>query len=64
MVNETAADSGESKVTKGESKEMLDSATDLVRALVRGSAKGFGKGLKALGEELEKFGEQLKGSDR
>ncbi|MEQ1691802.1 MAG: hypothetical protein ABMA00_10970 [Gemmatimonas sp.] len=64
MVKEATADSGDSTNKKGDAKEMLDSATDLVRAVIRGSAKGLGQGLRALGEELEKFGEQLKGPDR
>ncbi len=46
------------------SRDVIDTAADLMRALIRGSAKGAGRGLTALGEELEKFGEQLTRSNR
>ncbi len=63
MVNDTAAE------TKGgtdasTTKELLDAAMDLTRAMVRGTAIGVGKGLSTLGDELEKFGKQLNHPDR
>jgi hypothetical protein len=45
-------------------KDALDAASDLLRAVIRGTAKGCGRGLTALGEELEKFGEQLSRPNR
>ena len=44
--------------------EMFDAATNLVLAIARGSVVGVGKGLTILGGELEKVGEQLKGTER
>ena len=53
-----AGDNGDKK--KSEKKGVIDATTDFVRAVLRGSAKGWGSALKSLGEELEKFSEELK----
>ena len=53
-----ADDSGDKK--KSDVKEVIDATTDFVMAVIRGGAKGWGSALKALGEELEKFGDDLK----
>ena len=45
---------------KGDIREIIDATNDFVMAVIRGGAKGWGSALKALGEELEKFGEEVK----
>ncbi|UCC25696.1 MAG: hypothetical protein JSU98_01110 [Gemmatimonadales bacterium] len=59
----SAKESKTSGVTDA-TKDIFDATTDFMLAMIRGTAKGWGKGLSALGHELEKFGEDLKGSER